>query len=436
MKLRKLGQLGLAMVVSLGLSLGLTSCQWDYTVGFLYVTGAQYNQVGGFKVSNLTGNLLPIRGLPTGSGGTAPIRALVAPGGRFLYVLNQGTTTRGANGNVVTNSQSNISVFAIGGNGVIAFQSSYTSQGKYPIRMAVDSSSRYLYVLDSYGPTASGDITSPTPTADMPCQDADGYHPRAEISAFAIDNGTGRLSLITNQQQQQADGKQLPYFPVGCFPIDFYTNSTYIWTADKGTAATADQNTLFVYALNTTSGQLTTTQNAPLQTGATSISTINGGSSYVYILDPATNRILPFTVGSGGALQSQTNGPVLNSATAAGNPQRLLVDAKGKFLYIANLGPSGIITNPSSDISGYTIDSNGTLAPLAQSPFNIGTGSAPQCIVQDPTVQYIYTANYNDSTVTGRVYDPNSGNLTTMRRGTQFNTVGNPTWCVMSGRTY
>ncbi len=36
---------------------------------------------------------------------------------------------------------------------------------------------------------------------------------------------------------------------------------------------------------------------------------------------------------------------------------------------------------------------------MPRSPFS--TGSGPQCLLEDPSNQFIYTANFNDSTVTG-----------------------------------
>ena len=66
-----------------------------------------------------------------------------------------------------------------------------------------------------------------------------------------------------------------------------------------------------------------------------------------------------------------------------------------------------------------------------------GTGSGPQCIVEDPSNQFIYTANFNDSTVTGRVIDQNAGVLTDLRvtgNGT-YSLTGPATWCLVDGRT-
>ena len=65
MKFRKFGQICLALAVSLGTGLGVTSCSTDHTVGYFYVTGSQYQQISGFRIDNNLGQLTPVpRTLP------------------------------------------------------------------------------------------------------------------------------------------------------------------------------------------------------------------------------------------------------------------------------------------------------------------------------------------------------------------------------------
>src|SRR5579862_8769022 len=160
MKFRKFGQIGLALVVSLGLCFGITSCSVDFTVAFLYVTGSQYNQIGAFRIFNNTGNLTASPGSPYGSGGTNPVRSLVSTTGRYIYVLNAGTPSSDSSGNVTYNG-GNIAIFSVGGNGNLAFQQSYTSQGTGSTRFGLASTGSFLYVLDKYMPqTVNGSITN------------------------------------------------------------------------------------------------------------------------------------------------------------------------------------------------------------------------------------------------------------------------------------
>ncbi|MBV8113470.1 MAG: beta-propeller fold lactonase family protein [Silvibacterium sp.] len=445
MKFKKFGRVTLALVVSLGLGFGITSCSTDFTAAFLYVTGTQYNQIGAFQVLNNTGNLRVVNGSPYGSGGTNPIRSLVSSTGRYLYVLNNGSPSADSSGNI-TYSGENISIFSIGGGGNLAFQQSYTSQGTGSIRMGFNSTGSYLYVLDEYMPqkNAAGQIVnaSSSQSTAFPCPDPSApgiWRPVGAITAFSVDTNTGRLSLITNNQQTDSSGAQLTTFPVGCFPIDIKVSAGFIFVPDNGPAP-GSNNTLFqsvfVYALNATNGQLTLTQNSELPTGAKQISTIGSdqANKYIYILDTGDNQIFYYTIGTSGLLQAVTGSPTPNVPASAVNPVALTSDSKGKFLYIANAGPSSGTTNPNSQITAYTIQANGVLAPIA-SPNPITTGSGPQCIIEDPSNQYIYTADSISNTVTGHVLDPNSGLLTDLRNATSYATVGTPTWCVASGHT-
>ncbi len=456
MKFRKFGQAALALVVSLGLGVGVTSCSRSYTVGYLYVTGTQYNQIAGFNINNQTGQLTPIRKSPFGANGTNPIRELVLSGGRFLYVLNQGTFSYNSDG-TTTGTASNISLFQVGGDGVLTFQASYASQGSNSLSILADASATHIYVLDNYETINYGNNKGLTPdatpaaTATTPCvNQATGlYYPNGDITAFNVDPNTGRLSLVTNQQVTNPDGTQLTYFPIGCFPTDFKLVGGYIFTIQQGSTGnafhTADLQTVFSYQQSASTGQLTLTQNAPLQTNAVQLTYINSDPSgkYVYLLDAGPvaactggqTQIQPYTIGSGGILQSLVGGNVCNDPTALG-PTVLIADSKSKFLYVANASSvNTATTQPASEISAFTIDpTTGKLAFIAGEPF--GTGSGPRCMLEDPSNQFVYTANFNDSTVVGKIIDTNAGVLNPLRSGPgSYKTSGSPAWCVASGRT-
>jgi 6-phosphogluconolactonase (cycloisomerase 2 family) len=422
----------------------------------MYVTGSQYNQIGGWQINNQTGQLTAIRKSPFGANGTNPIRELVLSGGRFLYVLNQGTFSYNSNG-TTTGVASNISLFQIGGDGVLTFQASYAAQGSNSLSILADSSGSHIYVLDNYetinfGPNKGTTVPSTTAAStSTPCiNQSDGrYYPTGDISAFNVDPNTGRLSLVTNEQVTNPDGTQLTYFPIGCFPTEFKLIGGYIFTIQQGSTGNAfhtdDLQTVFSYQQSATTGQLTLTQNAPLQTNAVHLTYINSDSAgkYVYLLDAGPvagctggqTQIQPYTIGSGGILQSLVGGNVCNDPTAIG-PTVLITDSKSKFLYIANASSTNTVpTQPSSEISAFTIDpTTGKLAFIAGQPF--GTGSGPRCMFEDPSNQFVYTANFSDSTVVGKIIDTNAGVLNPLRKGPgSYATVGSPTWCTASGRT-
>jgi 6-phosphogluconolactonase (cycloisomerase 2 family) len=75
---------------------------------------------------------------------------------------------------------------------------------------------------------------------------------------------------------------------------------------------------------------------------------------------------------------------------------------------------------------------------MAGTPVNFGSGGGPQCLVEDPSNQYFYTANFNDSTITALGLNEQSGNLTPLNQSTkaptQYSLSGPATWCLVDGR--
>jgi 6-phosphogluconolactonase (cycloisomerase 2 family) len=437
MKFTKFGKALLMSALSVAVILGVSSCVESYTVGFLYVTGNVTSQssnsgiISGFKIDHNTGFLTPIDTLPISSGGANPVRAVLISGSRFLYVLNRGVNSSG--GSDCTSSDpcqnSNITQFAVGGNGVLTAQGTFFTQGINPFRLIADPSGSFLYVLDHDSPS-SASCALALGTGVTSCGD---------ITAFSINSTTGRLQLILNAQATSANGAALPYFPIPSNPIDFQLISGYLLTL-SGTPSTGDS--VFPYTFGVGTGQLTINQNSAQPLGIYQGTAIVSGAGYVYVLDNegtdvpgtgASSQILPFSLGANGALQAQTGGVVADDTTL-NNPIYLLVESKGKFLYVANQGNNSQGTNAQSGLAGYVIDpATHQLSFIAGEPF--GSGAGPQCLVEDPSDQFIYSADFNDSAITGRVVDPNSGVLNNLRNTTTFTLQGPATWCLVDGRT-
>jgi hypothetical protein len=437
MKFTKFGKALLMSALSAAVVVSVSSCVQSYTVGFLYVTGTVTSGSGsngiisGFKIDHNTGRLASIHGLPISSGGANPVRAVLLTGSRFLYVLNRGVNSSGGSDCTTADpcQNSNITEFAVGGSGIITPQETFFTQGINPFRIIPDSTGNYLYVLDHDAPSASACSLALGSSATS-CGD---------ITAFLVNQTTGRLSLIVNAQVTAANGAALPYFPVPANPIDINLASGYVLTM-SGTPATGDS--VFPYTYGSSSGQLTINQNSSQPLSIKEGTAIVSGGGFEYVLDNegtgvpgtgATSQILPFSVGTGGALQAQTGGIVPDDPTLS-NPIYLLVESKGKFLYVVNQGSNIQGTNAQSGIAGYVIDpSTHQLSFIAGEPF--GSGAGPQCIVEDPSDQFIYSADFDDSAVTGRVVDPNSGVLNNLRVASSYALPGPATWCLIDGRT-
>jgi 6-phosphogluconolactonase len=441
MKFTKFGKALLISALSAGVVLGVSSCIQDYTVGYIYVTGTTTGQTGsngivsGYYIDHNNGKLNQIHGLPVASGGANPIRAVLLSGSRFMYVLNRGVNANGTadcsgtSGDTVCNS-SNIEAFAVGGNGILTPQATYYTQGLNPFRMVTDSSGGYLMVLDHDAPSAAG------------CQAALGSSTTScgDITVFKIDSTTGRLSLVTNTQGTSTLGSSLTYFPVPANPIDFLLTGSNMLTL-SGTTTTV--NSVFPYTYTSSTGQLSISQNTSQPLGIYKATGMAMAGSYLYVManeapssdtTGATSMIIPYSVGSGGSLQAQNVGQIALDPSRS-NPTWLIQDAQNKFIYVASQGNNTTGSIAGSGITGYTISSTSPFQLDFTSPATFGSGSGPQCILEDPSGQYIYTVNYNDSSITGSVMDTKAGLLKDMRVASTYKLDGPPTWAIMDGRT-
>jgi 6-phosphogluconolactonase (cycloisomerase 2 family) len=463
MRFTKFGKALSMGVLSAGIIFGVTSCVESYTVGFLYVTGTVTASSGssgiisGYKIDHNTGKLNTIDGLPVSSGGANPVRAVLTLGSRFLYVLNRGVNNAG-NGNcygvgAAECQNANITEYAVGGNGILTPQETFYTQGQNPFRLIVDSSGNYLMVLDHDAP----DNASPSSTDN--CARALGtlgtpnlVTTCGDITVFQINQTTGRLSLVVNAQVTAANGSPLTYFPVPANPVDFVLSGGFVLTLTGAPTPTSYPYTggtsVWPYTYSSSSGQLTLSQNSMQGLNIKQGTAIVNANSVIYVLDnePVTitfngnattsqSQIIPYTTGTGGALQAEPSGVIPDDPTLA-NPIYVLIESKGKFVYVANQGNNTTGVNPESGLAGYflTTAPSYQLSFIAEEPF--GSGSGPQCIVEDPSSQFIYEANEYDSTITGRLLDPNTGDLNDLRSGPgSYPLEGQPTWCLVDGRT-
>ncbi len=473
MRFTKFGKALAMSVLSAGVIFSVTSCTQSYTVGYLYVTGTVTASSGnngiisGFKIDHNTGQLTTINTLPVATGGSNPIRAVLTLNSRFVYILNRGTNSAG-NGDCTPADpcqNSNITQFSIGGNGSLSYQETFYTQGLNPFRLLADGSGSYLLALDHDAP----DNANPSSTDN--CARALGtlgtstaVETCADVTVFQIDQTTGRLSLIRNAQVTDIHNNPLNYFPVPANPVDFALTGGYLLTLAGGPTPTSFPYTggssIWPYTFVSTNGQLQLSLSGIQQlisggspvTEGTAIVNTNGtvyvldnepvtigpGSSFNSGTNPITypGQILPYSVTTGGSLQAAPGGVMPDAETLA-NPVQLLLESKTKYVYVANQGNniSGNGNNPGSGIAGYVINTAPTFQLGFTTPDTFGSGSGPQCIVEDPSDQFIYEANLYSNNVTGLALDSTSGNLNPLRTTGAYPLDGPGTWCFIDGRT-
>ncbi len=392
MKWSQYGRVILAMVASLAIGLSITACNPSFTLGFVYAlnTKASEGSISAYTIDSVSGAITQVANSPFDSGGQYPVADAVDNRSKWLYVVHE------INNAVVQ--------FNIGTDGKLYKNATYNTPGTYPIAVAIDPSSKYLFVVDSYAPGYNGVAPpniNPLQTNTVPTQGC--------VVVYPISSTDGTLGTPVQ------DGG-LSCFPIGTAvigsqPIGITATAfvDYLYVADQGT------HSVYGFAVNYTNGQLTPlAQNNTLAGVKPSAIVSDPTGRFVYVTDQYQNLILGYNVLSGGALQSQVNGPFSTDLY----PYAMVIDPRGKFLYVTNYN--------SNDVRAYAINT-GTGNPIGVSGGTYLTGTEPTCIALEPAYgRFVYTANFIDNTVSGFKLDPQTGALTQVLN-TPFPAGGQPT---------
>ena len=406
MKWSGFGRAAMALLSALALGLGMTACGGG-TIAYMWVIGQQYQQIVGFKVDNYTGNLTAIQNSPFSTNGSNPVYILVRPGGRYVYVINQGASSTST-----SNSDGNIASFAVGGDGSLTYQGSTQSAGFVHLWAQFDSSGTFLYVLDRYSPSGSGN---------------------GSISVFSSDPNTGRLFIQPQTNFTPAAGTTPTYVEVGQNPLTMASSGTCLFTVNQ-----ADQS---ITPFGTVSGQISTVTTGKYYPQTTRITSINGNAAYMILTDagpvstsstatPSPGYINGFSIASGCTLTPFNGTPQLNNANVS-DPVYSFISGSGKYLYILNgTTTSTNTTSPFSSITGYVLNVSQNNALSSISPPTFVSGPDPVCMVEDPTGKFVYTSNHDGGTISGFTYNDTQGDLSPLQRGSTFSTPDQQLGCL------
>jgi 6-phosphogluconolactonase len=307
------------------------------------------------------------------------------------------------------NQQAAVEPFSVGTDGKIYGEATVNITGTYPTAAAIDSTSTYLFVTYRYQTPYSP--ASPGPGG---------------VSIFKI-NADGTLGTPANVN-------------VGNNPVAITVTDPVCTTAplagSLASACTSPQSgNVFVYVVDqeTAGGQLVnfslnnaTGALAPLAgVSCTGTPTACSGTTaigikpsaiaadptgrYLYVTDQTLNEIFGFAIGSsaGTATAGQLKSLVSSPYTTGLFPVSITIDPRGKYVYTANFN--------GSSVSSYSLTSaDGSLGGTA-SVGNFSTHTGPTCVTIEPALGiYLYTSNNLDSTIDGGQLSPNTGQLSSV----------------------
>ncbi|MGO9316685.1 MAG: lactonase family protein [Terracidiphilus sp.] len=349
MKFNKSRQLLLVSAASLLTAVLITACS-TATVDFVYVTSSKaagpnnYGEIDVFEINGVSGYMRQIPASPFPSGGRNPVAEAVSSDNTMLYVVNQDDNT--------------IVQFLVGPDGKLYPQNTVNTPGIYPLAIAVSGTN--LFVVDTYQPL-------PACSNADPCPGSVGVFPLLPATTGSNPTPAGAPGTPLTNTSIGAD-----YWPLILLSYTPTGNSSNCKT-------TASTDVITPTAVNV------------LKSGADLFVT-----AYDSSVTPNVGYVFGFSIGSSGALAPLNCGVPF----AAGvHPSAIASDSSSTYVYATDFA--------SGNVHGYLFAS-GLLSPLSGSPFP--AGDQPSAIVVDPIYPYAYVANSLDGNVSA--YSINSGALT------------------------
>ena len=303
------------------------------------------------------GSLMPAQSVPTGGLGTGAGLGnghglVLSEDGLWLLVVNAGS--------------SDVSLFAVGRNGLQLTGKPTPSGGTQPISVTVDDG--LVYVLNAgseniAGFQISGSSAQLTALASSVRPLGGTGNGPAEIS-FSPD---GRNLVVTEKATNQlvvfpvaADGtpaqspEVVPSSGTTPFGFDFAGRHELLVANAAGGAAGASSVSAYQIARN---GNLTVTGSAvPTELTAACWLAVAPNQIYAYTADTPASTITGFLVGPRGSLTLLNGNGVTASPGSGSKPIDLAFSQDGQFIYSLNSG--------SNTISAFQVDGQGVLTPV------------------------------------------------------------------------
>ena len=132
--------------------------------------------------------------------------------------------------------------------------------------------------------------------------------------------------------------------------------------------------------------------------------TVTPSGEFVYVANNGSKNVSAFSLNSNGELTRVTNSPF----TAGTKPAAVAVDPSSKFVYVAN--------NGSNSVFAYTIDSTtGELTAVAGGA--VATGTKPAAVTVDPSGRFVFIRNATPDDISCFSLNSSTGVLTALVPG-------------------
>ena len=321
--------------------------------------------------------------------------------------------------------------------GALAAIGSPVAAGNDPVRLVASPSGLFVYVVNQGDSTvqefavqSNGALVSKNtyPTGNKPTAiaiDPQGKFLYVTFTYQSGASGPGGVSIFPVNADNSL-GTALTQ-PVGNNPVGVVVSyfNHFVYVLDQETQPNA---MILGFAQNTSTGALTAVPGTTISTvaGKTVATGYPAGvipsaiaeeltARFVYVTDQAANQLIGYTVQSNGSLVPMINGPFQTGLF----PVAVTVDPTGKLLYVVNFN--------GDTVQGYAIDTVTGTPSAAVGAFATPLGTGPTCVAIDPALgTFLYASNSLDNTVTGERLNPSTGGLSVVQNS-PFPGAGQPT---------
>jgi 6-phosphogluconolactonase len=345
------------------------------------------------------------------TGGVSPQSVAVDPTGKFAYVANEGCPDlSGGSVSMYTIDPTTGALTSIG-----SMVAAPVGPDDVPHSVVVDPTGKFAYVANWSDLTGSvsmytinattGALTS-TETIQAPCAPSpgscspwsvavdpsgkflyvanEGGFAPTSVSMYSIDATTGALTSL-GLVASGGRARSVAVHPSGKFA----------YVTDVSSSFPGESDNVSMYAINTTTGTLTSlgTMAAGAFPSAIAITPVG---KFAYVTNSNSNDISMYAINSGTGVLASI-GPI----AAGTGPSSVALDPTGKFAYVTDGG--------SNDVSMYTINATtGTLTSIG----TIATELGPTSIVITPSGKFAYVTNSGSHSVSMYSIDAATGALT------------------------
>lgn len=205
----------------------------------------------------------------------------------------------------------------------------------------------------------------------------------ANCSGLAVDS-TGRFLYAVDSETDTVRGFSISpttgsLLPVGGSPFAAGDKPSSVAVSVRGIVFVTNESsgTVSVYALNSTTGTLTPTPGSPFKTGsAPRAAVVDPFGSRLYVANYGSGNIATFKVANTGALS-----PLTASVAPVKAPSGIAMYPSGGFVFVSSLSENSV--------SVYKIKYDGALLSAG----TIATGSAPSAVAVDVQGKYLLVAH-------------------------------------------